>query len=58
LDYVRRQDYERTVAAGAAAVIAKPLLTYDLLWHLGDLTGQPRFWKSQRETRMVPVCDS
>jgi CheY-like chemotaxis protein len=34
LDYVRRQDYERARSAGAAAVIAKPFLVYDLLWHL------------------------
>jgi hypothetical protein len=41
LDYVRRQDYERAVAAGSGAVIAKPLLTYDLLWHLDDLIRRP-----------------
>jgi AmiR/NasT family two-component response regulator len=41
LDYVRRQDYDRAVAAGAAAVIAKPMLTFDLLWHLDDLISGP-----------------
>jgi hypothetical protein len=37
LDYVRRQDYDRALAAGVSAVIAKPVLMYDLLWHLNDL---------------------
>ena len=39
LDFVRRQDYERAMAAGVAAVVAKPLLMYDVLWHLNDLLG-------------------
>jgi CheY-like chemotaxis protein len=34
LDYVRRQDYQRALSVGASAVIAKPFLVYDLLWHL------------------------
>ena len=37
LDYVRRQDFDRAMAAGVAAVVAKPLLTHDLLWYLDDL---------------------
>ncbi len=41
LDYVRRQDYERALAAGVSAVIAKPVLSYDLLWHLDDILGHP-----------------
>jgi CheY-like chemotaxis protein len=41
LDYVRRQDCDQALAAGAAAVVAKPLLTYDLLWHLSDLIDFP-----------------
>ena len=43
LDYVRRQDFDRAMAAGVAAVLAKPLLTHDLLWHLDDLIGQPQW---------------
>ena len=42
LDYVRRQDFDRAMAAGVAAVLAKPLLTYDLLWYLDDLIDAPQ----------------
>jgi hypothetical protein len=41
LDYVRRQDYDSAVAAGVAAVVAKPLLMYDVLWYLEELSGTP-----------------
>jgi len=34
LDVVRRHDYDRTLAAGASSVVAKPFLVNDLLWHL------------------------
>jgi hypothetical protein len=42
LDYVRRQDFDQAMAAGVAAVVAKPLLTYDLLWHLDNLVNAPQ----------------
>jgi len=34
LDFVRRGDCDRALAAGAGAVLAKPFLVGDLLWHL------------------------
>lgn len=34
LDFVRRQDYEQAMSEGVFAVLAKPFLVYDLLWHL------------------------
>ncbi len=34
LDFVRRQDYELAKGEGVSAVLAKPFLVYDLLWHL------------------------
>jgi len=34
LDFVRRQDYDFAKSAGVCAVVAKPFLVYDLLWHL------------------------
>jgi DNA-binding response OmpR family regulator len=34
LDFVRRQDEAAGRRAGAAAVLAKPFLVHDLLWHL------------------------
>lgn len=34
LDFVRRQDVDVARSVGVAAVVAKPLLVYDLLWHL------------------------
>jgi hypothetical protein len=42
LDYVRRQDYERALSVGVSAVVAKPLLMYDVLWHLNDLLDTPQ----------------
>lgn len=36
LDFVRRQDYELAKAEGVSAVLAKPFLVYDLLWHLDN----------------------
>jgi hypothetical protein len=36
LDFVRRQDYDLARSVGVAAVVAKPLLVYDLLWHLDN----------------------
>ena len=36
LDFVRRQDYDLAKAEGVSAVLAKPLLVYDLLWHLDN----------------------
>ena len=36
LDFVRRQDYDLAKSVGVAAVVAKPLLVYDLLWHLDN----------------------
>ncbi len=50
LDYVRRQDYERALAAGIAAVVAKPLLMYDVLWHLDDLLGTPQIDQQAQRT--------
>lgn len=40
LDFVRRQDYDLALAEGVRAVLAKPLLVYDLLWHLDHAIGQ------------------
>lgn len=40
LDFVRRQDYELARAEGVSAVLAKPFLVYDLLWHLDHAIGQ------------------
>jgi CheY-like chemotaxis protein len=40
LDFVRRQDYDLARAEGAGAVLAKPFLVYDLLWHLDHTIGQ------------------
>lgn len=34
LDVVRRHDYDQALAAGAASVVAKPMLVNDLLWQL------------------------
>ena len=36
LDFVRRQDYDLAKSVGVAAVVAKPFLVYDLLWHLDN----------------------
>ncbi len=36
LDFVRRQDYDIAMAEGVSAVLAKPFLVYDLLWHLDN----------------------
>lgn len=36
LDFVRRQDLDVARSVGVAAVVAKPLLVYDLLWHLNN----------------------
>lgn len=41
LDFVRRQDLDVARSVGVAAVIAKPLLVYDLLWHLDDSQTGP-----------------
>jgi hypothetical protein len=35
LDFLRGDDLKRLAAASAAAVLAKPLLVSDLLWHMG-----------------------
>jgi len=40
LDFPRVQDVRRARAAGAAAVVSKPLLPEDLLWHLDRLLGE------------------
>jgi DNA-binding response OmpR family regulator len=40
LDFVRRQDYELALAEGVRAVLAKPFLVYDLLWHLDNAIRQ------------------
>jgi CheY-like chemotaxis protein len=40
LDFVRRQDYELAKAEGVSAVLAKPFLVYDLLWHLDKTIDQ------------------
>ena len=34
LDFLRRNDHQQAIAAGAAAVLAKPFLVPDLLWNL------------------------
>jgi len=36
LDFVRRQDYGLAKSVGVSAVVAKPFLVYDLLWHLDN----------------------
>jgi len=36
LDFVRRQDYDLAKSVGVSAVVAKPFLVYDLLWHLDN----------------------
>lgn len=36
LDFVRRQDEELARAEDVSAVLAKPFLVYDLLWHLNN----------------------
>jgi len=38
LDFVRRQDYDLAMSAGVRAVVAKPFLVHDLLWHLDVLS--------------------
>jgi CheY-like chemotaxis protein len=42
LDFVRRQDHENALAAGASAVIAKPFLMNDLLLTLDRIHGHQR----------------
>jgi CheY-like chemotaxis protein len=42
LDFVRRQDYDLAKSVGVAAVVAKPFLVYDLLWHLNNLVALPK----------------
>lgn len=42
LDFVRRQDYELAQAEGVGAVVAKPFLVYDLLWHLNHAIALSR----------------
>ena len=39
LDFLRLGDRQRALAAGAAAVLAKPFLVRDLLWHLDQALG-------------------
>mgnify|MGYP001149886456 CR=1 FL=1 len=36
LDFLRRQDDDSAKSVGVAAVVAKPFLVYDLLWHLDN----------------------
>ncbi len=40
LDFPRAEDRDRALAAGAAAVISKPLLIEDLFWQIDRLAGQ------------------
>ena len=42
LDFVRRQDYDLARSAGVSAVLAKPFLVYDLLWHLDNSVALSR----------------
>lgn len=39
LDFVRRQDHEKARAEGISAILAKPFLVSDLLWHLDNSIG-------------------
>jgi|GEM_PF-473272 len=41
LDFVRRQDFDLAKSAGVSAVVAKPLLVHDLLWHLDHALAGP-----------------
>jgi hypothetical protein len=49
LDFLRRQDYERVLSAGAAAVLAKPFLVADVLWHLDAALA------ASRQARSLPI---
>ena len=40
LDFPRIEDFERAEAAGAAAVLSKPLQLADLFWELDRLEGR------------------
>ena len=40
LDFPRIEDVDRCLAAGAAAVLSKPLILADLFWHLERLEGR------------------
>jgi hypothetical protein len=42
LDFVRRQDLELAKSEGVSAVVAKPFLVYDLLWHLDRSVASSR----------------
>ena len=42
LDFLRRQDYELAQAEGVGAVLAKPFLVHDLLWHLDNTIALSR----------------
>jgi CheY-like chemotaxis protein len=40
LDFPRIEDHNRALAAGAAAVLSKPLLVEDLFWQLDEVTSR------------------
>jgi len=42
LDFPRIEDHDRALAAGAAAVVSKPLLIDDLFWELDRVTQSDR----------------
>lgn len=42
LDFLRRQDDDFAKSVGVAAVVAKPFLVYDLLWHLDHAVALPQ----------------
>jgi hypothetical protein len=42
LDFPRIGDYSAVLAAGASAVLSKPLLVDDLLWSLEQVVGAAR----------------
>jgi hypothetical protein len=51
-DFVRRQDYDLARSVGVAAVVAKPLLVYDLLWHLDNSVA------SSKQTPTLPSAET